>query len=227
MVGEKINHRPLWQKIGRVVMKLIVVAGLIGLAKLGMAAFSAKLAALESGTATRAMAGMIVTLMIGYIILLAVPFVPGIEIGLALLVLQGAEAAPYVYLATVMGLFLAFCIGQCAPLDRLIGLCEECYLLRVANLLAGIKSTPREERLAKMHDRLPGWIAPFICDYRYVTLAVTINLPGSFALGGGGGILMVAGITRLFQTHHVLLTLALATLPVPLAVWLLGTEILS
>jgi hypothetical protein len=40
-----------------------------------------------------------------YVALLAVPFVPGIEIGLILLAMFGARIAPVVYGATVLALF--------------------------------------------------------------------------------------------------------------------------
>ena len=227
MISEGAKPPPLWHRIGRTGVRLTVILCLIWLVKLGLDTLAAKMVLLESDTAARAMTGMIITVMIGYVILLAVPFVPGVEIGLALLVIQGAEAAPYVYLATVLGLLLAFTVGQFAPLERLIRLCSDLYLYRLCALLDRIKGTPRDQRLATMHDRLPGWLAKPLCDYRYLTLAVTINLPGNIALGGGGGILMAAGLSRLFQTGYIMLTIALATLPVPLAVWLWGTDIVS
>jgi hypothetical protein len=62
-------------------------------------------------------------------------------------------------------------------------------------------------------------------DYRYVTLGLLLNIPGTFAIGGGGGILMAAGLSRLFRGWIVLATLMIATLPVPLTVWILGVSI--
>lgn len=211
----------------RIILRLAVIAGLILLVKLGMDALSAKIALLESDRAARAMTGLIVTVLLGYAILLAIPFVPGVEIGLAVLVIQGPEAAPFVYLATLTGLIIAFLVGQFAPLDRLIRLCSDLYLYRICALLERIKSTPREQRIAAMQDRLPGWLTKFVCDYRYVTLGITINLPGNIALGGGGGILMAAGLSRLFQTGYIVLTIAIAALPVPLAVWFWGIDIVQ
>jgi len=38
---------------------------------------------------------------------------------------------------------------------------------------------------------------------------------------------MAAGLTRLFQTRWVILTLMIAVLPVPLAVWITGVEFLK
>ncbi len=200
---------------------------LIWLVKLGLDMLTAKIAQLETDTAARAMTGMIVMVMLGYIILLSMPFVPGVEIGVALLVIQGADAAPFVYVATVVGLFLAFLVGQYAPLDKLMQLCDDLYLHRLCTLLEHVNSTPTDQRLSTIQDKMPRWLAPIVCNYRYLTLGLLINLPGNSVLGGGGGILMVAGLSRLFRTSHILLTLTIATLPVPLAVWLWGTDILS
>jgi hypothetical protein len=227
MINDNTKTTPIWQRIGRIGVRLAVIGACVVLIKIGFDALSAKIALLESDAAARAMTGMIIMVLIGYAMLLAMPFVPGVEIGIALLVIQGPEAAPFVYLATLSGLTLAFCIGQCAPLDRLIRLCRDLYLHRIGKLLERIKNTPREQRISALHDRLPGWLAAFLCDYRYVTLAIMINLPGNIALGGGGGIMMAAGLSRLFQTGFIVLTLAIATLPVPLAVWFWGADVLQ
>jgi hypothetical protein len=227
MMSDSHTNPTKGQRIGRIAVRLIGVLGFVFLMKLGIDLLFAKIALFESDAAARAMIGLIITVMVGYAILLAIPFVPGVEIGIALLIVEGSNAAPMVYLATVVGLTLAFCIGQYAPLSRMIQLCNDLYLYRIAILLDRINQTPREDRLDAMHDRLPRWLAPILCNYRYVTLGVAINLPGNIALGGGGGIMMAGGLSRLFQTRFAILTIALATLPVPLAVWLLGTDILQ
>ncbi len=213
--------------LGRIAGKLLVVLISVYLAKLGVDLLMAKIALFETDAAARAMTGLIVTVLIGYAILLAIPFIPGVEIGIAILVLEGADAAPMVYLATVMGLLLAFSIGQYAPLKRLIRLCKDLHLDRLSKLFKRIEETPREDRLDAMHNKLPRWLVPLLCDYRYITLALVINAPGNIALGGGGGIMMAGGFSRLFQTRFVILTVVLATLPVPLAVWLLGADVLQ
>lgn len=227
MTQQNADSVSWWHVVGRIAWRIGVILLVVVIAKLGVDWLLAKIALLESDSAAQAMMGLIVTVLFGYAILLAIPFVPGVEIGIAILVIVGAEAAPFVYLATVFGLSLAFCIGQYAPLERIIRFCNDLYLLRVAALLERIAQTPRQDRIDAMHDRLPRWMAAALCNYRYVTLALGINLPGNIALGGGGGIMLAAGISRLFQTRYVLLTILLATLPVPLAVWLLGTDILQ
>ncbi len=217
---------PIWHSLLRTILRFAVIIGVVLLVKYGLDAFAGKMALLETDRAARAMTGLIVTILIGYALLIAVPFVPGVEIGIAILMIQGAGAAPFVYLATVSGMSLAFLIGQYLSLDWLGRTCQDLYMDRVCAILVRIKTTPRADRLAALNDRMPRWLAPVLVGYRYVTLGLVINLPGNIALGGGGGIMMGAGFSRLFQTGYVMLTIALATLPVPLAVWLLGTDIL-
>lgn len=227
MAEKDIKITPWVSWIARIIVRLAVVVGFVVLVKFGIDALFAKFALFESSASARAMTGLIVTVMIGYALLLAIPFVPGVEIGAAILILDGAKAAPMVYGATVAGLLIAFCIGQYAPLPRLISMCRDLSLHRIAALLERIQSTPRDDRLDTMHDRLPRWLVPVLCNYRYVTLGIAINLPGNIALGGGGGIMIAGGLSRLFRTGYTVLTVAVATLPVPLAVWLWGTDFLQ
>ncbi len=227
MMNESSNDQPTSHRFWRIALKLLVVFAFVFVMKLGIDALMAKIALFESDAAARAMTGLLITVMIGYAILLAIPFIPGVEIGIAILLLEGAPAAPMVYLATVAGLLLAFFIGQYAPLPRLIRFANDVYLYRIAGLLERIKLTPRKDRLDAMQDRLPRWLAPIFCNYRYVTLGLAVNLPGNIALGGGGGIMMAGGLSRLFQTRLTIITVILATLPVPLGVWLLGADILQ
>jgi hypothetical protein len=55
------------------------------------------------------MLGLLALLLLSYALLMAIPFAPGIEIGVSLLVLRGAEIAPFVYGATLGGLTCASC----------------------------------------------------------------------------------------------------------------------
>ena len=57
-------------------------------------------------------------LLLLYTVLLALPFVPGAEIGLALLVVFGAVMAWPVYVATVLALSIAFAVGRLASRSR-------------------------------------------------------------------------------------------------------------
>lgn len=152
----------------------------------------------------------------GYAVLLALPFVPGVEVGIAVLAMQGAAAAPAVYLATLAGLMLAFGAGRHLPPRWIAGALDDLGLRRAYARLTASCALPAHARLA----RLPVWARGPVL--RHAGLALAVNLPGNAVLGGGGGLLLMAGLSGLFRAGPVLATLAVAVAPVPLAVWTLG-----
>ena len=79
-----------------------------------------------------------------------------------------------------------------------------------------------EDRLATLTTRLPVRLRPLFASGRYVALAVLLNLPGTALIGGGGGIAFIAGFSRLYRPALTMVVMALAVLPVPLAVYLGG-----
>lgn len=170
------------------------------------------------------MFGILALLVLAYALLIAVPFVPGIEIGLSLLALRGAEIAPMIYLATVAGLMLAFLAGHALPYRRVSAGLRWLHFNPAADFVDRAAMIPQEDRLAVLQERLPDAIAPFAIRGRYVMLAVLINLPGSALIGGGGGISFAAGLTRVFLPAKALLTFALAVAPVPLLIWGFGWD---
>jgi hypothetical protein len=161
-----------------------------------------------------------VALLVVYGLLIAVPFVPGVEIGLALLLIEGGRIAPFVYLATVSGLMLAYLAGARLPYPRLYGLLADLRLRRVCRLLDRVARMNRAERLALLQDRLPGWAGRRAVSQRHILLGSPVNLPGNAVIGGGGGIVLLAGLSGLFAARWVVVTLAVAVAPVPLLVWL-------
>lgn len=202
------------------------VLGVVALAAYGFDWLQTQIALLESDASARAMTGLIVAVLIVYAVLLALPFVPGVEVGVALLIIQGAAAAPFVYLATVAGLVLAFVVGQTISLPWLTRSLHDLRLHRAAIWLERIDAVPRAQRLEAMQAKLPGWLVPFVVRYRYATVAIAINTPGNIAIGGGGGIMLAAGLSRLFSTPAMLGLVAFATAPVPLVVWIFGAQVL-
>ncbi|GGL74221.1 hypothetical protein [Wenxinia marina] len=165
--------------------------------------------------------------LVAYALLLAIPFVPAVEIGVSILVMRGAEMAPVAYVATVAGLMLAYLAGRYIPLPFLGRLCADLRLRRAGALIARLEALPPEARLAALGERLPRPVAALLTDWRYVTLGVLINLPGNVVLGGGGGILLIAGLSGLFRAGPVLATLLVAVLPVPAVVWVFGSGLLG
>jgi hypothetical protein len=214
------GQRLLWLGV-----RFALVLGGVAAVLYGIEWLKAQIMLLENAASTRAMTGLMIAMLILYALLLAIPFVPGVEIGVALLLIQGATAAPMVYGATVTGLALAFVVGQIVSLPWLIGLLHDLRLRRIAAWLERVDDVPRDQRLLAMQAKLPGWLVPLVVQYRYATIAIALNTPGNIAIGGGGGIMLVAGLSRVFTTPAMLLVIALATAPVPLAVWLWGVDV--
>ena len=172
---------------------------------------------------THLMIGMFGTLLVAYALLIAMPFMPGIEIGISLLLIKGASIAPLVYLATFLGLLLAFTAGRFLPVNWLHSLLADLRLKSACRLLDRLTPLSCEERLAHLTERAPKWARPLIGAWRYPLLAILINIPGNAIIGGGGGIAFTAGFSRLFRPGWTVLTFALAILPVPLFVWWTGS----
>lgn len=166
----------------------------------------------------------ICALLCAYAMMLALPYVPGIEVGLALLMLEGAWVAPIVWVATVAGLLMSYCAGQWLPYGLLERWLRDLGLRRAADHLARIAPLDRAARQAMLRDGLPVWLSPLSETWRYPVLAVLVNLPGNIALGGGGGLMLFAGVSRLFAPLPTALTVTLAVSPIPLAVWFFGCD---
>ena len=137
-----------------------------------------------------------------YALLIAVPFVPGAEIGLALLLVFGARMAGPVYVATVLALSLSFALGRLASRSR------------GTPFLAGLP--PVAEGVLPSGDGSRGrrWLRRLV-RFRWLALALLLNMPGNTMIGGGGGIAMAAGYGRVFAYPAFLACVAVAVAPVP------------
>ncbi len=166
---------------------------------------------------------MLATILALYALLIATPFVPGVEIGIATLMIWGAAAAPAVYGATVAGLLLAFAGGRLVPQTWLSSLLADSGLSGTADRLAAFAQMPPAARLQLLAARLPRRLRPLVRS-RYLILGLLLNLPGSTLMGGGGGIMLLAGCSRLFTGPWLVLTVLVAVAPVPLAIWLTGLQ---
>lgn len=164
--------------------------------------------------------GLLVAILLAYALLLAIPFVPGIEVGLAVLAMEGAWIAPFVYLGTVGGLTLAYLAGAHLPYRYLHRIFADLGLHGACRLLDRLEPLNEAERLALIRKPLPAFLARLTLGWRYLLLAFLFNIPGSALLGGGGGIALVAGLSRIFDPRPTILTIVLAVAPVPLLVWL-------
>lgn len=151
-----------------------------------------------------------------YVMVMAVPFVPGAEIGFALLTTTGGALAPLVYLATTASLIIAYSIGRLLPPEILQKGLAAVGLKRAAAFVQEA-SEMTDDTLQKQLMSMSGPKSlQVLLRYRYVAIALAINMPGNIVLGGGGGLAMMAGLSRCFQPLPFLLTVLVAVLPVPL-----------
>ena len=150
-----------------------------------------------------------------YVLLLSLPFVPGVELGLLLMCVFGKEGIVFVYVFTVAGLSLSFLVGQSLPKKWIIS-----WLQKLGSSRA---CTNHCDEIGEMLDQSTlvrkfrqHRLGSYVLRYRYVTLALLFNLPGNYLLGGGGGISLVCGASRCLPRKQFLLTVVLATCPVPI-----------
>jgi hypothetical protein len=159
---------------------------------------------------------------VAYIGLLALPFVPGAEIGIAMLTAFGGSIAPLVYGATVISMMLAFLVGRLLPISFLARILMTLRLRRAADLVMRAAPLSREDRLTLLLEGAPPRLVGRALRHRYITLALAVNTPGNALIGGGGGIMLMAGMSGLFAPFQTFLAIVIAVSPVPLAVMLLG-----
>jgi len=158
-----------------------------------------------------------------YTALLAIPFVPGMEISLTLLAAFGHQVAVIIYAATVAALVVSYLIGRLVPVRLIASLFGSLGLQRAGDLVQRLEPLTAEQRLETLIEHAPRRIMPALLKHRYIAIAVALNLPGNTIIGGGGGIALLAGISGLFTFTRYLAIVSLAVLPVPLAVFLTGS----
>ena len=66
----------------------------------------------------------------------------------------------------------------------------------------------------------PSWLKSYLLRYRYIAIAILVNLPGNYVLGGGGGISIACGTNRRNSWKGFFVTIVLAVSPVPILVYL-------
>lgn len=155
-----------------------------------------------------------------YILLMAVPFMPGIEIGLALLFILGGEGALLVYLCTVTALSISFWLGQLTPEHSMSRLLHWLHFESASRVASQLETMSPAQRIESLFALAPKGILPFLLRHRFIAIAVLLNLPGNAIIGGGGGIGMLLGISRMISFPKYFLTVALAVSPVPLMFYL-------
>jgi hypothetical protein len=157
-----------------------------------------------------------------YILLMATPFMPGLEVGLAVMLLLGSKSALLIYLCTLIALSISYTVGKFFPLRIVSRFLKWLYLDRASDLVNQLEPLDQQERLKFLNEKAPAKFAPFLLNHRYVTIAVVLNLPGNALIGGGGGIGLAVGMSRLVPFYKYFIVMAIAVLPVPLCLYLKG-----
>lgn len=157
-----------------------------------------------------------------YAMFMALPFVPGMEISLALFAVFGPNVAVGIYAATVTALTISFLIGRLLPLSLIASLFGSFGFQRAKDLVLQLQPLSAEAKLDVLVDHAPKRIAPTLLRHRYLAVMVALNIPGNAIIGGGGGIGLLAGITKLYSIPRFIGAVSLATLPVPLFILLMS-----
>jgi len=160
--------------------------------------------------------------LLAYVLAMALPFVPGIEIGLALMMVLGDQGILLVYAATQVSLLLSFVLGRWVPARLLAAGFRWLGMERAASLLEAVEALPLAERAGFLAHRARGRWAAALTRHHGLALALALNLPGNALIGGGGGIGMIAGVSRIVPFIRYLLVVSAATAPVPAFLLLCG-----
>lgn len=142
-----------------------------------------------------------------YALLLSIPFVPGVELGLALMMVFGVPGVAMAYLGTIVGLSLAYGMGYWFSPTFLPG--------RAVSGSVSLLSVAAMRRMLERQPKLVLRLGALLNHHPHLVLAVLLNLPGNSLVGGGGGIGMLFGFTRAISWPAYLVTIAVSTAPVP------------
>jgi hypothetical protein len=146
-----------------------------------------------------------------YILLLSLPFVPGVELGILLMCAFGKEGIVFVYFATVVGLSIAFLMGRMVSKKWLESLLKKFGFSQT--------SDNQSDEIVSMLDnflRHQNRLRALLLKHRYLVIGFLFNIPGIYLIGGGGGLSLACGISRNISLRWFLLTVVLAVSPVPL-----------
>lgn len=170
----------------------------------------------------RMLEGVLLAAACAYIVLMALPFTPGIEVGLSLMAALGRDGAVLVYAATIAALSLSFAMGRVVPLCSLGRVLRWFSMHRARDLVCQLEPMEPEQRIEYLLHCVPSKVVPFLVKHRYLVIAAALNVPGNALIGGGGGIGLLAGMSSLVSFPRYLLVVAAAVAPVPVIFLLTG-----
>lgn len=202
----------------RIVLRATLLAGLAAGLYLGSGWLEGRLTARFMPLYQAYGSPVLYGLAVVYVLAMALPYVPGIEISLALLMVFGAKGVALVYGCTLLALCLSYGAGRLIP-PRAIARCFGwLHAQRAQALVARLGPLGPEARLRLLLESAPARLIPLLLRHRYLAVAIAFNLPGNALIGGGGGIGLAAGMSGLFRFPRYALMVCLAIAPVPLLV---------
>jgi len=160
--------------------------------------------------------------LILFIVMLALPFVPGIEVSLALFAIFGSAVALPIYFATIASFVLSYAAGRFVPLASLSRFFDYIGLTPASALVHRLGAMSPTERVAALVETAPNKLARLLVNHRDLALIAALNMPGNALIGGGGGIALVAGMSGMFRPDRFLVAVAIAALPIPLIMVVAG-----
>lgn len=165
---------------------------------------------------------IMLAIFVTYVLAMMMPFVPGIEIGMAIMLVLGPGGIVLVYLCTQIALALSFLVGRLVPVRSMQSMLRQIHLERASHTLEELDRTDPYQRIKSIAERAPyRWIGALLRN-RYLALAIALNLPGNAVIGGAGGIGAVAGMSCVFRFSRFMLVVAMATAPVPVFLLMSG-----
>ena len=150
-----------------------------------------------------------------YVLLLSLPFVPGVELGVLLMCVFGKAGIVFVYFATIAGLSLAFLMGRLLPEELVESGLKKLGFSQTCDIPAD-EIDQMLDNIARNRKFCQNRIRSFLSKYRYLAIGVLFNTPGNYLIGGGGGISLACGISDRISWKWFLLTVILSVSPVPL-----------
>lgn len=162
--------------------------------------------------------GTLAVLCVIFTVLLAIPGVPGLEVGVVMMTVFQEVGILAAWICTVAGLNLAFLAGRRLPLSRI-----ESWLKP--------KNVPEHELPAfavgksdtmtlvlernRVGRRILRWTGPPGGWRRYLLIGFLFNMPGNFVIGGGGGIGLFCGTSQDLRWRWYLVTTIIAAALIP------------
>jgi hypothetical protein len=135
-----------------------------------------------------------------YALALSVPFLPAVELGWLIMAAFGPVGILAIWAATPLGLLLAFSVGYWMREWPLVQRLQQRFEARVEAATSN-----------RIGDRMLRLASDKLASHPYAALAVLINLPGNWMIGGGGGIGILAGASGLYHPLKFFLVLIPAT----------------